>query len=240
MLGLSAGAMTAVIWLGLSVGPLAETPPHMLPFACAPVPAIFGMWADWARMWRPSKSAAALSGAVMIGAFSLAIVTDLSPLIVACVGVGLAILAWLLVHLRLALSPRLSRARWIEGRVRRDDGETLVLHTDEGPLRVNRALHDELGPRRTVDIGVGAKLCVLARTEVTASSCVPFRSEREHNAAEIVAVGRDRADIRTRARTRAGWWMSYLVLVGIGAALLGHFGSHQEQPAKRVYMTPYS
>jgi hypothetical protein len=228
-LGLSGALMAAVVTLD----PLEPHARPLLPFALAVLPALLGLWFDWARLWKPSPRtrfwSAALGVMTALAAFDVALVAEHATTAffgAALLPVGLAIGAQLGARAALAVTGR--GRRWLGfdrlgGAVRRDELDRVVLDTPEGVVELDRRV-PELGPHRSVDLSVGAPLTVLARTRALGTRD-PYRAERRWQATSVLGVAASSTELTAVVRRRARAWTIYLVVLGLLAGLMAGAGA---------------
>lgn len=177
--------------------------------------AILGLWIDWARLYPASRRTVFVS--------ALAFVTTL---LVALAGVTLdavhiAVATPFAAALAIPLAARAffwlaarGRSDWaiLSGEVRHEEGERLVLVSAAGDVIALDRGSAELGSCRTVDVGVGSPLAVLARLD-TAMAPDPYRSEARLGASQILAAAPDPSALRRRLYARARHWAFYACLL---------------------------
>lgn len=230
-LGLSIALVAAVV----AVLPVAQAPRPLAPFVLALLPAVVGVWIDWARLWRPSRRtrfwSAALLGLTAFatvdtalwagGEASVGLLAAALPLGAALlVQAGARALIWLTGRGRSLVGFHLAC-----GAVRGEDAERVLLDTPDGVVAIDRRTPD-LGPDRPFVLDVGAPLAVLARRTETASPGDPYRTERRFEARTILGVAGGPSALAARVRRRAGAWTRYLLGLAVAAALLGPALAH--------------
>ena len=221
LIGCALGALFALVVAALSLGPLEESRHPLALFALAPLPGLLGAWLDWARLWRPSgrtrfwsltllllTMAAALEAWLLSGDPLWAAALPLGALTAVCIGVVL-----------LTRAPALFGLRLIQGRVRRDEEDQVILESEGGVITLDRR-DPELGATQTVDVSIGAPLATLGRVKPVAPDGCPFRSERRAHASALVAVAPDLPSLRGVLRRRARAWATFLCALAVGATAL--------------------
>ncbi|MFK7986565.1 MAG: hypothetical protein AB8I08_11125 [Sandaracinaceae bacterium] len=213
LLGVAIGGLLAIIGAALSFGSLGQLPRPLMPLAFSPLPAMVGAWLDWARLWNPTRKVLVSSAVLMLGTVCLSALTAVMaggaveamgvPLVVAT----LALIALVARPLRLA---RWAGWRTLEGRVRRDESQRVVVETSVGVVDLGRDAA-ALGSHREIDLSIGRPLAVVARLRETQEEGDPFRSERRHFASRVLAVATSREGIQRRSSSRALAWGGYLI-----------------------------
>lgn len=225
--GCATGALFALVVAALSFGPLEESRHPLALFALAPLPAAFGAWVDWARLWRPSGRTRFWSLTLLLltcaGALE-AWLLGMTPLWAAALPLG-ALVTVLAGSALLSRAPGWLGLRLVEGRVRRDEAEQVILESEGGAITLDRR-DPELGARRLVDVSIGASLATLARVAPLVADGCPFRTERRAQVTALVAVAPDVRSLRALLRQRARAWAAFLAVLAIGAAGLTAAAQH--------------
>ena len=243
--GAGLGVLAALIAVLLSLGPLEGASHPLALFALAPMPAVLGAWLDWARLWRPSPRTRFWSGATL-GLTGLACVDAIASNVMGGPTVGLllapavplafALLVTVGTRVLLGLArfstPRLGVAL-VRGVVRRDELERLVIETRADGradvIELDRR-HPELGPRRSVDLSIGAPVTMLARIREKVRDGDPFRTERRSEATLVLGVASSREALRRAWRARARAWCVYLVTLAIAGAAVTAAACYSPSP----------
>ncbi len=236
-LGAALGLLVALVAAVLSATPLRLTVLPLAPFAFAPLPALFGAWMDWARLYRPTPRTRAWSFALLaltgIGALEaawIAIEDGAFPWLAPAVPIGAALVVFATAQVILQLSRRGVRMLGFElacGTIRAEERDRLVLDTGAAALEVDRDASADLGPARTFDLSVGSTLAVLGRLTDAAPSAGPFRTEARARASTVLGVAASPRDLSVAVRRRARAWVAYLLVLAIGATAFAATASHQ-------------
>ena len=234
--GVMMGTLIALIGAALSFGPLEDAAHPLLAYALAPVPALAGVWIDWARLWRPSPRVRLYSGGALLASGALAVDVGLAaaahrdlsfaltaPL--ALFGVAAAVLAGARVLSWVAERGGALGWRVLAGQVRRDERDRVVVDTPEGALELDRR-SAELGAQQRIALEVGSPVAVLARGHVAVPDRDPFRTERRVVARRVFAVAESRDALAARVRGRAGAWALYLALLAVAAGAMAATGAY--------------
>ena len=231
-----------------------EQEPSLLGFAIAPIPAAYGLWLDWARLYKPTRrtrfwSLAFLFLATFAGIEAGVVSAEvgpggllLGPAVPAVAAVVIAFGARLLLFVS-----RRGREMFgfgvVCGAVRRDESDRILLDAPEGLVEIGRSESEELGSRRLVDVSTGAPLAVLARLRTAVKKADPFRTEGRKQATPVLAVESSPSRLRASITGRARAWFVYLFVLALGATALGatmsRGGQITEEPCSRGCLIKY-
>lgn len=230
-----------------------EQEPSLVGFAIAPIPAAYGLWIDWARLYKPTRRTRfwslaflflATFAGVEAGVVSAEVGTGglfLAPALPAAAAVVIALGAQLLLFVS-----RRGREVFgfgvICGAVRRDESDRILLDAPEGLVDIGRRESEELGSRRLVDVSTGAPLAVLARLRTSVKKADPFRTEGRKQATPVLAVDSSPTRLRQSIKSRARAWFVYLFVLALGASALGATmsrGGQLEEPPARGCLLKY-
>ncbi len=216
----------AVVFFDLIIAeePLARP---LAPYALAVVPALAGAWADWTRLWRPSRGVVRASFAIVISGalLSLACAWTLDAMQVAFVfapALYLVILLGMLSHRILAALGW----RTLSGVVRRDDPEHVRIDTDAGVIELPRGAAFE-------EVTLGERVSVFARLHKARAAADPFRKEHRLFVTDVIAVADSAREIRMRVGRRIRAWTLFcaiVVLLAFGLAEAGAYEVEQSEP----------
>lgn len=205
----------------------------MAPFAGCALPAIVGLWIDWARLYPTTRRAIATSGALLaltlLASAAGLFITEPAALAIAPAGLlalaiatlaGARVLDWLATR---------GRSAWdvVTGVVRKEERDRFVLVTGDGEIaELDRGALD-LGGLRTLEIAVGGPLAVLARVGKEAGA--PYRTEPRLCVTSIAAAGEDIRAVRRRLFARARSWALYALALALLASAASAALSAPEQ-----------
>lgn len=236
LLGVAIGALLALVGAALSFGTLGQLPRPLMPLAFSPLPAMIGAWLDWARLWNPTRKVLVLSAGLMLGTVCLSALTavmadgTLESMGIPFVVATAALLALVVRPLGIA---RRCGWRTLEGRVRRDESQRVVVETPVGVVDLGRDAA-ALGSHREIDLSIGKPLAVVARLQETQGEADPFRSERRHLASRVLAVASSREGIERRSSGRAIAWGGYLMGLALFATAFSAAIAYAPDPEPAV------
>jgi hypothetical protein len=239
LVGVGSGALAALIVAARGLFAEAEAARPLAPFVLCLLPAVVGLWIDWARLWRPSARSRFWSGA-LLGLTALATAEAaalaggdrawlaLAPLVpLGAAGIVLSGARALLALTRRGSS--LFGFGVVRGTVRRDERDRVLLETRGGVVTLDRRA-PALGPDRTVDLSIGAPLAVIARLREHAPAADPYRSERRLAARAVLGVAPDVSGLAAAVRRRARAWALYLAVLAAGASAAAAALAHAPAP----------
>lgn len=247
LLGAAAGVLIALV-ASVVAYLSSEQEPSLVGFGLAPIPAAYGLWIDWARLYKPTRRTRFWSFAFLFLATFAGIEAGLVAREVGPGGLALgpaipavaAVVIGLGAQLLLFVSRR-GREMFgfgvVCGEVRRDESDRILLDAPEGLVDIGRRESEELGSRRLVDVATGAPLAVLARLRTSVENADPFRTEGRKQATPVLAVDSSPSRLRQSIERRARAWFGYLFVLALGASALGatmsRGGDVQDAPCAR-------
>lgn len=194
----------------------------MTPFVACAIPALLGLWLDWARLYPVTRRAIRVSGAALVAALALELV--LAPLgapeLVPVTSITLAVTLVAGARVVHWLATR-ARSEWgvMTGVVRREDRDRVLMVAGSDVIELDRDAAD-LGGRRALEITVGGPLAVLACFDAEVAPDL-YRGEPRLRARRVLAAGADVPSVRRRLFARARSWALYACALALLTALVG-------------------
>lgn len=202
----------------------------LIPFAVCTLPAIGGLWVDWARLYRPSGATRFWSGLGVLAALGLAFeggwlasgAESPAALVLGPMTLGLAAVAALAAGRILWWAATRGPGRWrvVAGEVSRDEKDRLVIRIPDAEVVELPRDAADLGEHRTLDIALGQRLAILGRFEPVIAGD-PFRSEPRLLATRVAVAAPSVVALHSALARRARGWALFLALLALGSLGLG-------------------